>query len=166
MGRIRFPHRQCHTEYFYYGRCRVRRFLFGTGASYSQSVTYGLDLTVSHTSERSKHASQSVAQTETYFSSRTITVPSGRASLVYDAYQFYDNVRVEYVQRIRLSAIDENGNALSGEEIRSLMAFSRFNGVVNIVESESVVFTMKGNSVLDRFIETQSSVEDVPSACN
>lgn len=139
---------------------------FGTGATYTGSVTTGLETTVSATSQRAEYASQSVSQMESYFSSRTITVPSGKASLVYDAYQFYDNVRVDYVQRIRLSGIDENGESLSGEEIKSLMAFSRFNGVVNAVESESVVFNIKGNSVLDRFIETQSSVEDVPSACN
>jgi len=106
-----------------------------------------------------------VTKTENYFTERTITVPSGSASLVYDVYQFYENVRVDYVQRLRLTGLDEDGQALSGKAIKSLFKFSRFNGVINQVEENSVVFTLRGHTVLDKFIETQSSVEDVPAGC-
>ena len=99
------------------------------------------------------------------FRNAPITVPPGSASLVYDVYQYYENVRVDYVQRMRLSGIDENGKALSGEAIKSMFQFTRFNGVINKVEESSVVFTLRGHMLLDKYIETRSNVEDVPSAC-
>lgn len=139
---------------------------FGFGAKYSASVTGSLEWSRSVTSENSNYESQTTTKKENYFSSRTITVPSGSASLVYDAYQFYENVRVDYVQRLRLSGIDEYGVPLTGEQIMSLFQFTRFNGVVNIIEANSVVFTLRGHSILDKFIETQSSVDDVPANCN
>ena len=48
----------------------------------------------------------------------------------------------------------------------SLFQFTRFNGVVNVIEANSVVFTLRGHSILDKFIETQGSVDDVPANCN
>jgi hypothetical protein len=138
---------------------------FGFGATYSASVTGSLEWSQTVTSENSNYASETVTKQENYFSSRTITVPSGSASLVYDAYQFYENVRVDYVQRLRLSGIDEEGTPLTGNQIMSLFQFTRFNGVVNTIEDQSVVFTLRGHSVLDKFIETQSNVQDVPANC-
>ena len=139
---------------------------FGTGARYNASVTGSLEWSQSVTSETSEYESQTSTKSETYFSSRTISVPSGKASLVYDAYQYYENVRVEYVQRLRLSGIDEDGTPLTGEQIASLFQFTRFNGVINTVEANSVVFTLRGHSILDKYIETQSNVDDVPANCN
>lgn len=139
---------------------------FGFGATYSASVTGNLEWSRSVTSENSNYESQTTTKKENYFSSRTISVPSGSASLVYDAYQFYENVRVDYVQRLRLSGLDEDGVPLTGEQIMSLFQFTRFNGVVNTIEANSVVFTLRGHSILDKFIETQSSVDDVPANCD
>jgi hypothetical protein len=139
---------------------------FGSGASYDASVSTSFDWSQSVTTETSSHHSEDVTRAETYFSRRSIVVPAKKASLVYDAYQFYENVRVDFVQRVRLSGIDEDGKALSGEQIRSLFQFTRFNGVINKVEANSVVFTLRGYTVLDKFMETQSSVEEVPARCD
>jgi hypothetical protein len=139
---------------------------FGFGATYSASLTSEFQWSQSVTSETSSHESETITKTENYFSTRTITVPAGSSSLVYDAYQFYENVRVDYVQRLRLSGVDEDGNPLTGDAIKSIFQFTRFNGVINTVEENSVVFTLRGFTVLDKFIETQSSVEDVPANCN
>ncbi|MCB0630255.1 MAG: hypothetical protein R2824_05560 [Saprospiraceae bacterium] len=139
---------------------------FGTGAIYDASVSTSFDWSQSVTTETSKHHSEDVTQAKTYFSKRSIVVPAKKASLVYDAYQFYENVRVDFVQRVRLSGIDEDGKALSGKQIRSLFQFTRFNGVINKVEANSVVFTLRGYTVLDKFMETQSNVEEVPARCN
>ena len=43
---------------------------------------------------------------ESLFSERTVTVPSGRASLVYDVFQFYPNTKVNFVQRLRVEGMD------------------------------------------------------------
>ncbi len=139
---------------------------FGFGSTYSASLTSEFQWSQSVTSETSSHESETITKTENYFSTRTIIVPAGSSSLVYDAYQFYENVRVDYVQRLRLSGVDEEGNPLTGDAIKSIFQFTRFNGVINTVEENSVVFTLRGFTVLDKFIETQSSVEDVPANCN
>jgi hypothetical protein len=139
---------------------------FGVGSTYNAAVTTGFQWSHSITSTSSQYASEEISQTETYFSSRVITVPPRKASLVYDAYQFYPDVRVNYVQRLRISGKNENGRTLSGQELSSLFKISRFNGVINTVEENSMVVTLRGFFVLDKFLETQSKVQEVPANCN
>lgn len=144
----------------------IKASFFGKGAEYNASVTKGFEWSQSITSSSSEYESQTISKSESYFSSRVITVPPRSASLVYDAYQYYENVRVNYVQRIRISGKNENGRALTGEEIKSLFILSNFNGVINSVEDNSVVVTLTGFTILDKFIETQSTVQEVPPNCN
>ncbi|GAB2496376.1 hypothetical protein [Algoriphagus taiwanensis] len=139
---------------------------FGVRSSLSASVTTGFEWSHSVTSESSQYESQTTTKRESYFSSRVITVPPRSASLVYDAYQYYENVRVNHVQRIRISGKNERGRALTGAEIRTLFAFSNFNGVINSVEENSVVVTIMGFTILDKFMDTQSKVQEVPPRCN
>ncbi|SMD42652.1 hypothetical protein SAMN00777080_1213 [Aquiflexum balticum DSM 16537] len=144
----------------------IKASFFGKGAEYNASVTKGFEWSQSITSSSSQYESQTISKSESYFSSRVITVPPRSASLVYDAYQYYENVRVNYVQRIRISGRNENGRSLTGEEIKSLFIFSNFNGVINSVEENSVVVTLTGFTILDKFIETQSTVREVPPNCS
>jgi hypothetical protein len=139
---------------------------FGSGATASASVTSGFEWSQSITSEASQYESQTTTKRESYFSSRVITVPPRKASLVYDAYQYYENVRVSHVQRIRISGKNEKGRDLTGDEIRTIFLFSNFNGVINTVEENSVVITLLGFTVLDKFMDTQSKVQEVPPRCN
>lgn len=139
---------------------------FGALSTFSASVTSGFEWSHSITATSSVYESESRTQTETYFSSRVITVPPRKASLVYDAYQYYADVRVNYVQRMRISGKNESGRALSGQEISSLFKISRFDGVINVVEDNSIVVTLLGYFVLDKFLETQSKVQEVPAKCD
>lgn len=143
----------------------IKASFFGKGAEYNASVTKSFEWSQSITSASSEYASQTISKTESYFSNRVITVPPRSASLVFDAYQYYENVRVNYVQRIRISGKNENGRSLTGEEIKSLFILSNFNGVINSVEENSVVITLTGFTILDKFIETQSTVQEVPANC-
>ncbi len=139
---------------------------FGASASYSASVTAGYDHTQSETQTSSEWLSKTKTDTENLFSERTVTVPSGSASLVYDVYQFYDNTLVNFVQRLRISGIDsKTGLALSGEEIQSQFHFSGFNGVISAVESTSIVITLRGTTLLNKIFKTESSVQDVAANC-
>ncbi|WP_111671501.1 hypothetical protein [Algoriphagus litoralis] len=139
---------------------------FGSGATASASITSGFEWSQSITSESTEYQSQTISKRESYFSSRVITVPPRTASLVYDAYQYYENVRVNHVQRIRITGKNEKGRDLTGDEIRTIFLFSNFNGVVNAVEENSVVITLLGYTVLDKFIDTQSKVQEVAPKCN
>jgi hypothetical protein len=144
----------------------VKATFFGKGAEFNASLTTGFEWSQSITSASSQYATQEISKTENYFSSRVITVPPRSASLVYDAYQYYENVRVNYVQRIRISGKNEQGRSLTGKEIKSLFIFSNFNGVINSVEENSVVVTLTGYTILDKFIETQSTVREIPARCD
>lgn len=144
----------------------IKATFFGKGAEYNASVTTGFEWSQSVTSASSQYATQTISRNESYFSSRVISIPPRSASLVYDAYQYYENVRVNYVQRIRISAKNENGRSLTGEEIKSLFILSDFDGVINSVEENSVVVTLTGFTILDRFVATQSTVKEVPANCS
>lgn len=139
---------------------------FGSGAKASASITSGFEWSQSITSESTEYKSQTISKRESYFSSRVITVPPRTASLVYDAYQYYENVRVNHVQRIRITGKNEKGRELTGDEIRTIFMFSNFSGVVNTVEENSVVITLLGYTVLDKFMDTQSKVQEVAPKCN
>jgi hypothetical protein len=144
----------------------IKASFFGASSTYNASVTSGFEWSHSITATSSTYESESYTRTETYFSSRVITVPPRRASLVYDAYQYFADVRVNYVQRLRISGKNESGRALSGQEISTLFKISRFNGVINAVEDNSIVVTLLGYFVLDKFLETQSKVQEVPAKCD
>lgn len=140
---------------------------FGTGASYNASITAGYEYSRDVTSSSSNFEEYESTVDETIFAERTVTVPSGSASLVYDVYQFYANTRVNFVQRLRISGTDsQTGMVLSGDEIRSQFHFSGFNGVISAVEPSSIVITLRGTTVLDKIVKTKSNVQDVAANCN
>ena len=138
---------------------------FGNTANYSASVTGSLETSNSMTSESSSFNEFQDEKSETIFFERTVTVPSGKASLVYDVAQIYDNTKIQFVQRFRLSAT-ESGNTLSGEELRSQLQFSRFNGVVTQIGTDFLDISIKGTATLGKVLEARSEVKDVPSNCN
>ena len=138
---------------------------FGNTANYSASVTGSLETSSSMTSESSSFNEFQDEKSETIFFERTVTVPPGKASLVYDVAQIYDNTKIQFVQRFRLSAT-ESGNTLSGEELRSQLQFSRFNGVVTQIGPDFLDISIKGTATLGKVLEARSEVQDVPSNCN
>ena len=140
---------------------------FGTGATYNASLALDYNYSRSVTETNSVFEEKSEEISKTTFSERTVTVPSGSASLVYDAFQFYDNTRVNFVQKLRIRGTDsQTGNSLTGDEIRSQFHFSGFNGTITAVDGKSIVITLRGTTILDKIIETESKVQDVPANCN
>ena len=139
---------------------------FGTGATYSASMSldYGYSRSVTESSSNFEEQEKKVG--EEVFSETEVTVLPGSASLVYDAFQLYENTRVNFVQRLRVRGTNsETGEPLSGEEIRSQFQFSGFNGVISVVETTSIVITLRGTTVLDQILEIESKVEDVEANC-
>jgi len=131
------------------------------------SLTAGYSHSWSSTEENSNWEDQSNEEVTTLSSERTVTVPSGKASLVYDVYQFYPNTKVNFAQRMRVEGLDSSTNIpLTGEEIRTLFYFNKFNGVITSIEPNSIVITLKGTVTLDKIIKTESDVQDVPANCN
>jgi len=140
---------------------------FGVGGNFNLSVTAGYEHSWSSTSESSNWEDTTDEIQESLFTERTVTVPAGSASLVYDVFQFYPNTKVNFVQRLRVEGIDsETGVSLTGEEIKTQFYFNKFNGVITSIEPNSIVITLKGTVTLDKVIKTESDVQDVPANCN
>ncbi|MFD2565578.1 hypothetical protein [Aquimarina rubra] len=139
--------------------------LFGVGTN----VTASLETTYQHdwssTETNSNWESSSLDDTVALYSSRTVTVPPGNGSLVYDVQQFYPETKVNFVQRLRIEATDNQG-LLSGQAIRTLFYLTNFTGVITEVEDTSIVVTLKGTMVLDKIVDFESNVQDVPANCN
>lgn len=145
---------------------------------FAGSVTASAEATASYEYSQEVSSSQSqfgeitAEETNTYFSSRTVTVPAGSASLVYDAYQTYSNVKIPFVKRFRIFAdqIDPTNNifvgVLSGNAIATQLRITNFKGVITNISSDYVEVTLRGTSVLDNMVDTQSEVQDVAANCN
>ncbi len=137
---------------------------FGNTANYNAEVSTTTEVSASATAESSFSGENQRQVEETIFFQRTVTVPPGSASLVYDVAQVYDNTKVQFVQRFRLRAI-ESGNPLSGEELRSQLQFSRFSGVVLQAGSDFIDITVKGTLTLGKVLSAKSEVQDVEANC-
>ena len=141
--------------------------ILGTGVT----VNAGFETSYSHSWSATETTSNwevtENTSEQTLFFERTVTVPPGSASLVYDVYQSYPETQVNFVQRMRVEGLDsETGAPLTGEEIRTMFYVSNFNGVITSIEPNSVVITLKGTLTLDKIIETESSVQDTSANCN
>lgn len=146
---------------------------FGGSATASAEATATYNFSQEVTASQSQFGEISSEETNTYFSSRTVTVPSGSASLVYDAYQTYSNVKIPFVKRMRIfvNHIDPANNnmlvgGLSGIEIATQLSINNFKGIITNVESDYVEVTLRGTTILDNMVDTQSEVRDVAANCN
>lgn len=139
---------------------------FGTGGNASATVSAGYQYSRAATESSSNFGEGTATVSETIFQERTVTVPPQSASLVYDVAQYYPNTKVQMAQRLRVRATNSSGVALSGDLIRALFRYSRFNGVVTQVGSDFIEVSLQGTMTLERILETQSSVQEVAPNCN
>jgi len=140
---------------------------FGAGGSVKSSVTgsYAFNKTKTQTNTRSG-AFETARSTE-ISTQRTQEVPPNTAITVADIYQTYENVRIPYVTRFRIyGTYQEDGKALSGEEITTQFAFNSFTGVITDVQDDYIEVTVRGTNVIDRLIETETISRDVEGGCD
>ena len=140
---------------------------FGAGGSVRSSVTGGYTFNKSKT--RTSTRSQEIGKTRTteISTERTQEVPPKTAITVADIYQTYENVRIPYVQRFRIKGNYQNdGKALSGEEITTQFGFNSFTGVITGVGSDYIEVTVRGINRINRLIDTETISRDVEGACD
>ena len=93
-------------------------------------------------------------------------MPSKNASLVYDAIQFYENIKVPFAQRLRIRGKDfSSGAKLSGKEILSQFHFNNFDGIINEIGSDYLEISLKGVTTMNKVIKTKSEVQEVDPLC-
>jgi len=141
--------------------------ILGSGVETKASVTSGLEVETEASSKTTASTEESVSETHTFFSNRTVTVLPGTAILVFDAYQTYSNVKVPYVKRLRLRGnLSTTTGTLSGDEIATQLEMTNFSGVITAIGSDYVEVTIRGTMILDNIVDTQSEVRDVDANCN
>ena len=140
---------------------------FGTGGKTSGSITGSYEYSKERTDTNTKSGSLSTENSVQVSVSREVGVPPGTAIAVADIYQQYENIKVPFVQRFRISGnYQEDNSPLNGQEILTQFAFNSFNGVVTAVEAEFIEVTVRGNTTIDRIIQTSTESRDILNACN
>ncbi|EDP70802.1 hypothetical protein FBALC1_08583 [Flavobacteriales bacterium ALC-1] len=140
---------------------------FGNGGSVTGEVSTGLEVSVEAQSESTVSSEESISETNSWSSVRTVRVLPGNASLVYDAYQKYSNVKVPYVKRLRIKGNHSESSAtFSGLEIATQLNMTRFTGVITNIGSDYVEVTIQGNMIMDNMVDSQTEVRDVAANCN
>ena len=139
---------------------------FGKKATVGVQVTGGYQFSKTETETNTRSGGLENSRSVTISTERSITVPSQRATQVSDLYQTYRNIKVPFVQRFRVRGdFQEDGSALSGEEILTQFNFNSFSGVVTEIGSDFIEVTIRGTNTIDRLIDTRTSADNVEPNC-
>ncbi|WP_190808286.1 hypothetical protein [Flagellimonas sp. S3867] len=139
---------------------------YGVGTSISSSVSETYTASESKTRTSTTSGAFETSETITLSTKRSIIVPSQKATLVADIYQTYENIKIPFVQRFRIKGnYQEDGQALTGNEITTQFVFNQFTGVVTEVGNDYIEVTVRGTNTIDRLIDTKTIADDVPSNC-
>ena len=140
--------------------------VFGVGGSISFSGSLESSETTSY--DKGKSASEGVeySETETVSSNRKITVPPYTSVEVLDVVQKLDMVRIPFVQRFFVRAQTNNGILLSGEEIETQFLANHFEGVIIMVGSDFIEYSIRGVSIVNNYFDYRNIVNDIEGACD
>ncbi|MEM6395932.1 MAG: RICIN domain-containing protein [Bacteroidota bacterium] len=130
------------------------------GASVEATVTAGYSNTTESSVTETTTNTLTEEETETIVVStaRTTTVDPFESIVIYDAAQFYDNVRLHFVQCLRVKAQTPGGRQLSGQELWLQLPPAYFNGTVTEVGSDFVEISLRGVMNLNGWVETETQV--------
>ena len=138
------------------------RGITGMGSfSYTTAHTFSREIS----STRSRDSVITETETIELFSKRTQEVPPKSAVLISDNCQSYDDIKVPYIQKLRIRA-DLSGAPLTGREIVTQFGFNGFDGVITAVDGNSIDVTLRGNTTIDKLIDTEVFSQNVPDACD
>lgn len=150
----------------------------GVSASYTASASFygvgvetSLQATASYTysntmTETQTKIFETSGQTEVQVSRvRSLEVPPNSAVEVYDVLQTFSNVKIPFVQKIKLEG-ELNGDRLAGKEIVQQLMANQFGGVVTEIGGQHVIITIRGFSHIDKLMEARTNVEELVNGCN
>lgn len=133
--------------------------LFGAGATASVEASTGYTYTTSSTDRTTNTWEQTVEEEVVVSRERTVELPPLTVVEVFDAVQGVDNVRMPFVQTLRVRGRrDDGGQLLSGQEITTQLLANQFGGVVSRVGSNFVDITTKGTVTFNSFFDVETSV--------
>ena len=138
---------------------------FGSSVTASLEVSTGFSYTTSSTQTTTNTWEETVEETLEISRERQVEIPEFTAVEVYDAVQTLENVTMPFVKILRVRGKYDGTDALTGEEISTQLLANQFGGVVSEVASEYVEISIRGNVVIDKLFEVESSVTELQDAC-
>tara|TARA_R110000868_G_scaffold200998_3_gene448579 strand:+ start:671 stop:2437 length:1767 start_codon:yes stop_codon:yes gene_type:complete len=140
---------------------------FGTGGKLSAKVTGTYNYSKTETATTTNSESFGKQKSVQVAVKREVAVPAGEAVSVIDVYQKYEYVKVPFVQRFRIyGKYQQDNSELSGKEIATQFAFNKFTGVITDVQEKFIEVTVKGNTILERLIQTSTEIRNIQNACD
>lgn len=134
----------------------------GVEASVEVSSNYTFSRSLSKTNTRTfSNSTQKEVQVSRI---RSLTIKPYTAVQVYDAVETYRNVRIPFIQKLRVNG-SANGDKLSGEEIVSQMYANQFGGVITDIGTDHVIISVRGTALIDNLMKASTSSKDAPGGC-
>jgi hypothetical protein len=140
--------------------------LFGQKATVSMEVSVGYSYTTSSTNTTTNTWEKTVSETIEISRVRDVQIPAFTAVEVFDAIQVLENVKMPFVQKIRVRGKYDDEDVLSGEDIVSQLLANQFDGVVSTVEQDYVEISIRGTATIDKFFEVESQVNELKGECD
>ncbi|MET6990839.1 hypothetical protein [Sediminicola arcticus] len=75
-------------------------------------------------------------------------------------------MRIPFVQRFFVRGQTDDGIPLSGEEIESQFLANRFQGVIILVGSDYLEYSIRGATIVSNYFDFRNTVSDINDACN
>ncbi len=139
---------------------------FGQGVDISVEATAGYEYTTSKTTTETNTWEETVTEEVEISRVRDIELQPFTAVEVFDAIQTLENVKVPFVQILRIRGNYNGTDPLSGPEIASQLLANQFSGVVSNIQNDYVEISIKGTSVIEKFFEVESEVNEIIGACD
>lgn len=127
----------------------------------SLKVTTSLTYQTGNTFEETQEVQTQVSR------SRELVIPPFSALIASDLVRTVSNVVTPFTQRLRIRARNrETARALSGSQIRTQIESGFFEGVITKVGGDYVEVSIRGEARTDQFIQAETTVLEVPNACD
>lgn len=142
---------------------------FGNKSKVSIETSFGFELTTSLTYTSSQSKTVYKGESETVSWQRQINIPPYTALRVFDAIQTIENVKIPYVQVIRVRANHIRGASyipMAGDEIEAQLMENQFHGIVTGVGKDYVDITVRGTVFVDNLFKTASDAVPIEGACS
>ena len=139
---------------------------YGAGASTTASASFTNTIENSLTRTNTTSNSEEEIESIKISTNRTIDVPAKTTIVAYDAIQFYDEVKVPFVQKIRIKARNQiTFQPLSGAEIYRQMSSQFFDGIVTEQGADYIDVSLRGVANFNSWSKIKRELEE-GTPCN
>lgn len=126
----------------------------------SASYTYTRSISETHTRNFSETKQQEIQVSR----ARDFMLPPYSAVKIYDLVESYKNIRIPFIQKLRVSGRMDD-KKLTGEEIVWQLLTGQFGGVVTEVGEDHVIISVRGSAVMSNLMKASTNVEEVLNSC-